>query len=394
MDSKMIRMIEIVIGVFVVVIIILFALASCSSGGEPTYTYEKLQEKMLKITKEYYKENPKELPSEDKDSKTYTLKKMISEEKLSEVPTLFNDENMKCDGSVTVTNNNGYYVYSPYLNCSSGKDEKFETISLADKIKEDSLVTEGYGLYQMDDEYYYRGEIDNNFVKFPDSDKLYRIVGINSDGSIRLIQLSVIQNVVWDNRFNIDYQTSDGINDYYLNNFDSRIKEAIDKEYNNLESWPDEYKAYITTQTLCIGKRSAENETKDGSVECETTLDNQLLGALTIYEILRASLDENCHKSTDKSCRNYNWFKSLPKTTWLVTADADTTKKAFKFSNGEMYVSNTSNTSNVYPVFNIIDKAIYQKGTGTENDPYVIYMASSSTKEKTTTKKTTTKGDF
>ena len=373
MDSKLFKSAGIAIGVFIVIIFLLFGIASCSGGGTTIYTYETLQEEMLEIAKEYYEENPKELPSEDTDTKTYTLKKMISEEKLDEVPILFGNEEMKCDGSVTVTNNNGYFIYSPYLNCSAGKKEKYETISLADKIKEDSLTTEGYGLYQVGDQYYSRGEIENNFIKFPGSDKLYRIVGINADGTIRLIQLDVIRGISWDNRYNIEFENNDGINEYFVNNIDSRLKESLKAEYNDKESWPDEYKALITTQKVCVGKRSEDDESTDGSIECSKTIDDQL-GVLAVYEVLRASLDENCIATVDYSCSNYNWMTSLGRSTWLSTADSNSSRYAFKFDGNSIIKSKTYTTSNVFPVFNIYDKAIYQSGTGTEEDPYVIYM--------------------
>ncbi len=387
MDAKLFKGLGMAIGVFVVIIFLLFGLASCSGGGKVTYTYETLQQKMLLIAKKYYEENPKDLPSEDGDTDTYTLKKMISEEKLPEVTTLFNNEEMKCDGSVTVTNNNGYYLYTPYLNCSAGKDEKYETITLADKIKEDSLTTSGYGLYQDGETYYYRGEVKNNFVKFPGGQKdeaakkLYRIIGINADGTIRLIQLDTIRNAIWDNRYNIEYGASDGINDFFVNDISSRIKESLEKEYNNPKSWPEAYKALITTQKLCIGKRSKTDESKDGSTECAQTIDAQL-GALTIYEILRISLDENCKVPEDRSCKNYNWMSSINRTTWLLTADTDISRQAYKYDSTNIFLSKCSTSSNILPVFNIIDKTIYQSGTGTEEDPYIIYLESTAEEKK------------
>ena len=54
MDSKLFKSAGIAIGVFVVIIFLLFGIASCSGGGSTIYTYETLQEEMLEIAKEYY----------------------------------------------------------------------------------------------------------------------------------------------------------------------------------------------------------------------------------------------------------------------------------------------------------------------------------------------------
>ena len=133
MDQKMMKTLGMVIAGFVVFILVLFFISSCSGGK---YTYEKLQEKMLVIAKNYYEGNEKELPSQDKDTRSYTLKKMISDGKIEELTELFDNENIKCDGNVTVTNNNGHYLYTPYLSC--GKD--YQTTYLKDKIVENSLL--------------------------------------------------------------------------------------------------------------------------------------------------------------------------------------------------------------------------------------------------------------
>ena len=133
MDQKTIKMLSYVIGGFAGFIFILFLISSCANRK---YTFEKLENRMLKIAQEMYKDDESELPSQDKDTKTITLKKMISDGKIDDVSKLFKRDDLKCNGTVTITNNNGYYNYSPYLSCGS----EYETKYLKDKIIEDSLV--------------------------------------------------------------------------------------------------------------------------------------------------------------------------------------------------------------------------------------------------------------
>ena len=340
MDQKMMKTLGIVIASFVVFILVLFFISSCSSNK---YTYDKLEEKMMQVAKKYYEENEKELPSQDKDTRSYTLKKMISDERIQELTELFNDENIKCDGNVTVTNNNGHFVYTPYLTC--GKD--YQTTYLKNKIVENSLVESGPGLYETADEYIFRGDVKNNYVSF--SGKTFRIIRINEDGTIRLIDNDGISEVVWDSKYNTTVHDSRGINDYIVSeNLYANIKTVSDNYYNN-RVWSDDARNYITTQTLCIGKRSKADTTKDGSAECSLKLENQLFGSLAVYEYLQASLDINCKSTVSAACTNYNWFTSIPSGFWTATADVQTTDNVYT-----LYKKPQSSLCNSYSHLNVV----------------------------------------
>lgn len=361
MDQKTMKMFGYIIAGFAIFIVILFLISSCANKK---YTFEKLENRMLKVAKEMYENNEKELPAQDKDSKTITLKKMISDGKIEEIEKLFDRDDLKCNGTVTITNNNGYYNYSPYLNC--GKE--YETKYLKDKIIDDALVENGVGLHEDKDQYIMKGEVKNNFIKF--NNNIYRIMRINSDGTIRVIETSGLKQKAWDDRYNADFNNNLGINEYEYNSLNSRIRDTLQNYYNDETVWPNEIKNYIVTQNLCIGKRSKNDVTKDGSTECSKIIENELLGLPAVYEYLQASLDQNCSFSTDSNCRNYNWLNSTTKfTTWTITANVENSTTAFLL-NGIPKISSCSATSAILSVFNITDKAIYVSGDGTETNPY------------------------
>lgn len=360
MDEKMMKVLGAVIAGFVVFIVLLFVISSCS---KQTYTFEKLEEKMMAVTQKYYEDNKDELPALDKDSKTYTLKKMISDGYIDELSKLFDDDNIKCDGSITVTNNNGYYVYSPYLSCG----DDYETKYLKDKIVEDNLVESGVGLYEVKDQFIFKGETNKNYVQF--NEKLFRIMRINDDGSIRLFEETGVTSQVWDNRYNPDTKFDSGINEYYYNSINSRIKDNVEAKY---KEWPEELKGYILTQDLCIGKRSQADVTKDGSTECSQKLPNQTFGLLAAYEYLQASLDTNCQNTLSVTCRNYNWFANLKSSYWTVTADAESSRFSYLLYQ-TLLMNNASSFSSMNVVFNLSDKAVYVSGTGTFEDPYIFH---------------------
>lgn len=366
MDQKMMKTLGGIIAGFVVFILILFLISSCSNT---TYTFDRLETKMMEVAKAYYEAKPDELPKEDKDTKTLTLKKMISDGKIEELTELFDNDEIKCDGNITVTNNNGYYMYTPYLSC--GKD--YESVYLKDQLIKDQLITDSSknpdGLYEVKDQYIMKGEFVKNYVQM--GGQLFRVIRINEDGTIRLMQNEGLKQQVWDNRFNPDYNYNGGINEYYYNSLNSRLKESVDNYYNNSTVWPDDVKAYIVNSDLCIGKRSEADNTKDGSTECSKKLENQPFGLLAVYEILQASLDPNCNSSVAKSCRNYNWFGSFESSFWTVTADAERSQYVY-LQYQIPTIANTNSYADINVVFNLTDKAVYVSGDGTLENPYVF----------------------
>ena len=292
MDEKMKKTLIYVLAGFGGFIILLFLISSCTKRS---FDYEDLVQQMLKVTKEYYKDNKDKLPGQDKDTQSYTLKKMISDGKIEELSELFKDESIKCDGNVTVINNNGNYLYTPYLSCG----DKYSTQYLKDKIIETSLVENGVGLYDVNNGYVFKGEVRDNYLSI--DSKLYRVIRINEDGSMRIMEVKGQQNVKWDDRYNEDYNQTTGINEYENNALNSRIREALLDYYDKKAGLTEETKTYLTTFDLCIGKRSENDTTADGSTECSKKMANQVIGLMALYEYMQASLDQNCNSSLDSN---------------------------------------------------------------------------------------------
>ena len=364
MDKKMLKIIGIVVGVFVLLFILLFIISACS---KKKLDYNKIQDTMILAAKSYYQANKDEMPREDGDTRNIALKKLINDGYMEEPSKTYKNEDLVCDGSVTVSNNNGFYYFSTSLTC--GKDYKSQL--LKDKVIDDSLVESGVGLYEVGDQYIFKGEVNNNFVKFPGQNKLFRIMRINDNGTIRLFEHVGLDNEQWDNRYNPFKGTMTGINDYIANNLNSRIKDTIKNYYNDSTVWPDQVRSYIVTQNLCMGKRSDADITKNGETECAVQLENQQLGLLNVYEYLQASLDNNCTSTRSISCSNYNWLSTYSKRIWTVTGDADDTSRVYYLFQ-TITTSMCNNSYSVNTVFNISDKVQYVSGSGTESDPYIF----------------------
>ena len=353
-----------VAGVFIVLLIILFIVSSC---GKKKFDFHKFQDEMISAAKNYYKNKKDELPTENGTTSNVTINTLVNEGYMKEPAKKYNNKSLACDGSVTVQNNNGSYVFIPSATCG----EKYRTQLFLDKILDDSLTEVGTGLYKDGEQYIYKGEVTNNYVKINGTNKLFRIIRVNTDGTFRLIEDEGIDTEVWDDRFNPDKMINTGINDYINNGLNSRIKDRINEYYNDTSVWTDDIKKYIVTQVLCIGKRSENDTTKDGSTECSVTLDNQQLGLLNVYEFLQASLDENCNSTTAISCQNYNWMAEIKDKIWTVNGDSDTTSRVW-YKSFYMNKSNASSFHTIDAVFNIPANITYVKGSGTNADPYII----------------------
>lgn len=357
LDKSLMKKLGIILGIIIgaFLVIIIFKLIF---GGR--ISYSQIENKMIQSAKKYYNDNPEKLPSVDKSIVTINASQLTEEKYLKELNKLTKDRSATCTGQVDVINNNGYYLYSPTLNCG----ETYQTKKLKDVLMKD-VVTSSNGLYNYSDYYIYRGEYVNNHVRFAGKD--WVILRVNNDGTIRLLELTKRNSVVWDDRYNSDRESTVGINDYNV----SRIKDTMNEIYNDKEEFSDTDKAYISTQNLCIGRRSSENATGlDGTLECSNTMSGQPLGLIQANEFSIISLDPKCSNIDDMECTNYNYLSNL-NTYWTITADADNTYKVFKNS-GSTFSTTASSTAIPRVVVQIDSHANYLSGTGTEDDPYII----------------------
>lgn len=363
LDNPIAKRALIGLGVFVLAIIIVMLVVSCSGGK--SYTFEELESKMVTLAKDYYKINKTNLPKNDNDEVKLSLQTLINDGKIKSTEDITKTKS-SCQGNIKVINHNGYYLYIPELNC--GKDYKSQTL-LEVLTDEQKIVTSGNGLYKNNTSYVYKGDTLNNYLSF--NKNIYRIIGINEDGTIRLIDTTRRDNTPWDNRYNIEKNNNSGINDYIINNINSRVKDAVESIYNDNEKYPEELKSLFKTTSVCTGKRSVQDTSKDGSTECTTRLDKQVFSLLQANEYYLASLDTNCNEKSIEACRNYNYLTSIG-TTWTITADKDTTFKAFKVTSDGLTLSGASNSSPIKIVANLDSNVLFASGEGTETNPYII----------------------
>ena len=327
-------------------------------------TYETFESKIKDAASSYYEANEDKLPA-DNESITLSYSTLVENKFIKPIDKyLKNGKN--CSAEIVVKNNNGNFSYTPYLNCG----EDYTTKELYKKILEDNEIkSAGNGLYQIGNKYIFRGEEINNYVSF--ADKTWQIIKIDSDNTIELLDTKKEIIDVWDDRYNSEKGYNYGRNNYSI----SRIKENLDKLYNNGKFFYDNEKALLASKSYCIDPKTAEDIISNDV--CNTYIENQYIGLLSLDEYLFASIDEKCNSAKNNECQNYNYLAENINLSswWTITPGKENTHQAFYVGdNGIAYISNCSNTHSIRPVIYLNDTAIFNDGKGTFDEPYTIKL--------------------
>ena len=280
----------------------------------------------------------------------------------------------------TCTNVNSDGTINSKVTCTKGNDVSPESI-LKEKLlgtNDSNVVTSGDGLYAQtvgsNKTYYYKGAVKNNYVKF--ADKVFRIVRINEDGTIRLITQD---NVISSQKFNSTYNTYDKM--YYTN---SEIKTVVENWYKtNITDKGFDGKVasgnYFCEQAKVVWSKSytagsATVATKDNytpSFDCTTDgngkgVVNGKVGLITIDEVLFAG---------GVIGSSSNFYLKNGSIYWMMSPSGfydDNVSRAWVVDGG----SNTHsygviNFNGVRPVLNLSADTLVS-GSGTESDPYIV----------------------
>ena len=356
-----------IIGILVLLILFVWLLTVFKKSY---VTYEKLEQKMVEAAEKYYKTYPEMLPV---DEGKYTLQySALVENKLIKPLNEMLKNGDNCSAEVNVYKNGASYDYIPKIDCG----QEYKTTELKERIINDNPVTEtGSGLYKAEDgSYYFRGKVENNYFALGTTgsgrkikDMLWRILGIDSDGNIKLVSLTAFaERTVYDDRYNIETSKDSGYNDYE----GSKLKDYLIQMNNSEEFLTNEDKQKLVPKPICVGKRSLTETTNDGSIECAELSSPLYFGTITPYEFIRASLDENCNKVSDMSCGNFNYLYDVESSEWTVTSLPENSYQAYTLDGAVFEPAKPNITKKVYPTAYINARTLYKTGTGTADDPY------------------------
>lgn len=373
--AKMIKMFVLIVIVLVILLIIGYII---SLFLKKNYTYATVEDVMKDAAISYFEDNKSRLPKTDDETVEISTSVLVNNKKMKDLSYYLKDET--CSGKVSILKiSSNEYNYIPYLSCGNN----YTTTSFYKKIiDEKNIVTEGFGLYQLNGEYVYRGTEVKNYVKFSDSNILWRIVKVNSNNEVVLIDDSrSINSFSWDERYNNTHDGNVGINVY--NN--SNISSILNSIYNNKITaegsnyvYSDE-KTYLTKEEkkkivkyeACVGNRSLSDTSKNGQAECSEKYTTKI-SLLPVYDFLNASLDVNCTSADKPDCQNYNYLANNTNY-WLANGTTEDNSKVYRVSNLNYIQKQTaSSESYVRAVIHVSTDAMFEKGKGTKTNPYII----------------------
>ncbi len=348
--------------VILVVVIIVFSFVFKGNGSSHSRSYTSIEQNLKNSAIKYANKNKKLLPKDDSEQTKITLNTLINAKYIKEVYAV-DDSNTKCSGYVNILKKDDKYKFIPYIKCG----KYYETSSISDYIKNhESVVSNDDGLYKYGEKYVFRGEKPNNYLSI--GEKLYRIMEIDEDNSLKLISTKRYDNTtVWDDRYNVEVNKSYGINDFAK----SRLKETLDEAYKS-EYFTDEERGFMVPHSICIGKRYLNDNSIDGKAECSNVYQNQNISLITINEYARASVDPNCTSSKSESCSNYNYLQTITSSFKTMTAVADNTYQVYRIDYGTAEAGKASSSVTIYPVIYLDKLTLYANGDGTKENPYTI----------------------
>lgn len=349
-------------GIAFVMLLIIITIAVVVKIITSKVTYEDLEEKMNFATRTYLAEHPEAKPTSSNPTVVIEASTLIEGKYLKKLTKYVKDST--CTGNVYVDYiGDDNLKYQSYLVCKNYKTEKLVTVLK----KNNSVASTGDGLHEMNNEFVYRGQNPNNYLKF--NDELWRIIKIDKDNKIKIILTETKEkNKLYgkfDDRYNTERDNQYGINNFAL----SRVYVNLQDIYKNRYS---KYQNLLTKYDLCYGKRSADSGNKDGTLECNDVLKNQDIGLIPLYDYMNASLDTLCATPNNKECQNYNYLVDKDPW-WTMTADVKSTFNVYYVHYSGKIESEFASSNRLMRYVLALDAdVLYKSGNGTKEDPYIV----------------------
>ncbi len=218
-----------------------------------------------------------------------------------------------------------YKIYNP-------KNENGQSVTLIASSLTDNVAyqTEGEGLYRINGSSVFKGENINNYFKF--SNLIWRIISINSDGTIELVLNDSINSLMFNNKIT-DFTKSD-INNY----LNEKFINVLDTEY-------------LTKTSYCLDEVEALDK-----VSCTNTNTDNYVRLLGITEFINANADNKNYLINEK---NYWLYNTSKEKVWSTNID-------------NVSLSDSNEIYAVKPVIRLKNSNILLGGEGTIESPYYI----------------------
>ena len=326
-----------------------------------------------------------ELPQSN--NKDYELYIWISENDLDQ-STLMN-KSFKC--KITVEGNQ---EKSADLLSTVIKNNNSPIVEATPDFNTTATTDEGLikGIDDDGETYYFRGAVEDNYVKIGDMETLWRIVRVNGDGTTRLISDEIVGNSAFNTSFNNEKYLG-----YTYDNSAPNVQDGTSSTIKTyLENWyttnMSEYDNLIASTRYCndtsvsevdrfgyiyYGARGRLANNKSPQFTCPNT--EKTNGGEYDLKIGLLTADEAAFAGGKYYSSNKDYYLQKGDWYWLGTPSYFSGINASGFGvddSGDLHNHFVGDSGGVVPVLNLRSDVLYSTGDGTKTNPYIVNLDS------------------
>ena len=231
------------------------------------------------------------------------------------------------------------------------------------------IVSSGDGLYAdeyEDGKYTYKGANPNNYVTFNNETAGWRIISINSDGTIKIMRDAIITDSYWDTSRSNNWNRPASLNTYLNGNY-----------YNSLTNVAQ---SQIVEAIYNVGVVTNHNNDMIDQINDEKSVTSKVKIALpTVSEYIRANSNKNqcgtlsSNSDNTKTCINSNWMY-IDDYWWLLSPYFGGSDTVFYVDSiGGIYGNwPDAMLSAVRPTVTLSSEVQIIGGDGSQSNPFII----------------------
>lgn len=201
------------------------------------------------------------------------------------------------------------------------------------------VATTGDGLHQDTDGYYFKGNVENNYVSY--GNRLFRVIRVNNDGSTKVISNDIVSEFMWGEE-----------NDYQFSNVQDWLEKQEDIQYSGIY-----YDTLPSPQDFLV-KTTYNIPVFDG---------NSVVNGKENYSDYITTLSIKDYSNANGK----NGYLNIGKYFWLIGNDVES-NNFYVSEDGSLLNGNLYESYGVRAVLTFKTDVEISGGTGTKEDPYVI----------------------
>ena len=218
-----------------------------------------------------------------------------------------------------------------------------------------------------EDRYFFKGKNPNNYVTFNNETAGWRILSVESDGTIKIIKNKSIAKMTW-NSSNTNNWSTASLKTYLNGTY-----------YNQLNT---EAQNQIVTKDWSIGAAVWDNNDLETQINNENSKKRSGKIALhTASEYIRATSNSSCESmyTYNYTCENDNWIYNNTDDylyLWTLTPQSNSIQVLLTYVDDSFGRGNpnSSNYTGVRPVLYLSSNIKIIGGDGSQNNPYQISL--------------------